>query len=264
MKKLVLLVIIAIAVVIFAATGIKPKGAMLVYEVKGCDKQEEAIYRSYKNFEAVELETSENSVILLHQLSYYCCADIHAYLYVLQQQNYTLIRIKEKNEGDACRCVCNYSINMQIKNLIEGLYKVQVVGIEFGDMPTEVLFEKDVWVGRTSIPNPASAYCKEIGGRTEIRRDTQGNEYGICILPNGTECEEWALYRSECKLAFCGWSTFGTCETDDDCLAGGCSGQVCQSKNEEPVVTTCEWRECYDAEAYGVNCRCVSNRCQWR
>ncbi len=63
--------------------------------------------------------------------------------------------------------------------------------------------------------------------------------------------------------AFCGTSTNAACATDSDCKTGGCSGQVCQSKNEEPVMTTCEYRECYSAKKYNVSCRCTQNKCQW-
>ena len=62
---------------------------------------------------------------------------------------------------------------------------------------------------------------------------------------------------------FCGWSTYGNSSSDSDCTAGGCSGQVCQSKYEEPVITTCEWRDCFDASKYGLKCRCIDGRCQW-
>jgi eight-cysteine-cluster-containing protein len=61
---------------------------------------------------------------------------------------------------------------------------------------------------------------------------------------------------------FCGWSTSASCATDNDCKAGGCSGQVCEAKDEN-IVTTCEYRECYDDEKYGVKCGCVSNECKW-
>ena len=47
------------------------------------------------------------------------------------------------------------------------------------------------------------------------------------------------------------------------CITGGCSGQVCQPKNEEPAITTCEWRDCYDETKYGFECKCVDNKCQW-
>jgi eight-cysteine-cluster-containing protein len=63
---------------------------------------------------------------------------------------------------------------------------------------------------------------------------------------------------------FCGWSSNGPCAADADCVTGGCSGQVCQSISEEPVITTCEWSECYSAKAYGVSCGCVNATCQWK
>ena len=62
---------------------------------------------------------------------------------------------------------------------------------------------------------------------------------------------------------FCGSSTKGVCSSDDDCIAGGCSGQVCQSKSDEQMFTTCEYRDCYDNEKYNLECKCVENECTW-
>lgn len=62
---------------------------------------------------------------------------------------------------------------------------------------------------------------------------------------------------------FCGWSTYGKCATDGDCQTGGCSGQVCESKLEEPITTTCQWKDCYNAKQYNLNCRCLEGKCQW-
>lgn len=44
------------------------------------------------------------------------------------------------------------------------------------------------------MANPASVHCGRQGGRTEIRRGEAG-EYGVCVLPDGRQCEEWALFR---------------------------------------------------------------------
>jgi len=67
----------------------------------------------------------------------------------------------------------------------------------------------------------------------------------------------------EVKEDFCGWSTYGKCSLDLDCLIDGCSGQVCRSKFEGPTLTTCEWKECYDETKYGLTCKCLENKCQW-
>lgn len=45
--------------------------------------------------------------------------------------------------------------------------------------------------------NPASAYCVQQGGKTEIRQDEYGNEYGVCRLPDGLTVDEWEYYRSQ-------------------------------------------------------------------
>ena len=42
--------------------------------------------------------------------------------------------------------------------------------------------------------NPASVYCKNLGGRLDIVKEEKG-EVGYCTLPSGERIEEWALYR---------------------------------------------------------------------
>lgn len=49
--------------------------------------------------------------------------------------------------------------------------------------------------GTTQITNPASEYCVSQGGTSEIRKDKDGAEFGVCILSNGEEREEWNFYR---------------------------------------------------------------------
>ena len=49
-----------------------------------------------------------------------------------------------------------------------------------------------------SLPNPASKYCVDQGYELEIRTDEAGNQYGVCIFPDGSECEEWEYFRGEC------------------------------------------------------------------
>ena len=46
------------------------------------------------------------------------------------------------------------------------------------------------------MANPASVYCVQQGGKSEIRKNQDGSEYGMCILPDGKEVEEWAYYRA--------------------------------------------------------------------
>lgn len=52
----------------------------------------------------------------------------------------------------------------------------------------------------SQVANPASAFCVEIGGKSVIKKDSNGNEYGVCQLPNGKEVDEWAFYRESAKI----------------------------------------------------------------
>ncbi|MGE5376668.1 MAG: DUF333 domain-containing protein, partial [Bacteroidota bacterium] len=51
---------------------------------------------------------------------------------------------------------------------------------------------------QADMPNPASVYCEQRGNRLEIRPATDGSQSGVCIFPDGSECDEWAYFRGEC------------------------------------------------------------------
>lgn len=53
--------------------------------------------------------------------------------------------------------------------------------------------------GNANMPNPASVFCEENGGTVDIRTAEDGSQTGICIFPDGSECDEWAYFRGECK-----------------------------------------------------------------
>ena len=50
-----------------------------------------------------------------------------------------------------------------------------------------------------NMPNPASVNCEQNGGKLELRQDALGGAAGMCIFPDGSECDEWAYYRNECE-----------------------------------------------------------------
>jgi putative hemolysin len=45
-----------------------------------------------------------------------------------------------------------------------------------------------------ALANPASVFCVESGGKSEIRNGPRG-QYGVCRLPGGRVVEEWSYYR---------------------------------------------------------------------
>lgn len=44
------------------------------------------------------------------------------------------------------------------------------------------------------MPNPASQYCIDQGGKLEMKNSPEG-QYANCILPNGQVIEEWQFFR---------------------------------------------------------------------
>ncbi len=45
------------------------------------------------------------------------------------------------------------------------------------------------------IANPAAVWCIEQGHTYEIRKNPDGSEWGVCVLEDGTEIDEWDYYR---------------------------------------------------------------------
>jgi putative hemolysin len=56
-------------------------------------------------------------------------------------------------------------------------------------------------IPKACIPNPASVYCDQNGNKHEIRTAADGSQNGICVFPDGSECDEWAYFRGECGQA---------------------------------------------------------------
>jgi putative hemolysin len=49
-----------------------------------------------------------------------------------------------------------------------------------------------------NLPNPAAVYCEEHGYTSEIRTAEDGSQGGVCVFPDGRECDEWVFYRGDC------------------------------------------------------------------
>lgn len=52
------------------------------------------------------------------------------------------------------------------------------------------------------------------------------------------------------------------CDSDSDCITGGCSNTICMPKDQEPIMTTCEYKEEYDCYN-DIECRCIAGECGW-
>lgn len=64
-------------------------------------------------------------------------------------------------------------------------------------------------------------------------------------------------------LGFCGVSSYGKCDYDTDCYISGCNGEICQSKNEQPILSACVVLDCHK-KPEGIVCGCQKGECQWQ
>ncbi|WOF15211.1 DUF333 domain-containing protein [Methanoplanus sp. FWC-SCC4] len=63
-----------------------------------------------------------------------------------------------------------------------------------GKEPVEVNPEYYTKSQISGMANPSAVWCEEQGYEYKIVKDTKGSEYGIAVLPDGTEVIAWDLY----------------------------------------------------------------------
>jgi putative hemolysin len=94
------------------------------------------------------------------------------------------------------------------------------------------------------LANPASVYCEGQGYTLEMRTDAaDGGQYGVCIFPDGSECEEWAFYRGECRPAS---DTEVVVETPTQ--APTPTPAPAEQSTEQPALAQEDWRPLDPAE----------------
>ncbi len=93
------------------------------------------------------------------------------------------------------------------------------------------------------IANPASVFCEQNGGVLEIRTSEDGGQAGYCLFPDGSECEEWAYYRGECKKYKVDTSDWQTYRSEkygfEMTFTNDWQGNmviVCETKDENPLA----------------------------
>jgi len=94
-------------------------------------------------------------------------------------------------------------------------------------VPTQ-FYENEVGDAFIGIPNPASFYCQEMGYELDLR-DTNGGTEGICIMPNGTECEEWEFLAGGCSVewTFCQRQGYNIREGEEGAICTFNDGSSC-------------------------------------
>jgi len=87
-----------------------------------------------------------------------------------------------------------------------------------------------------AIPNPSAVYCEEQGYELDTRTDDEGNQYGVCVFPDGSECDQWD-YFCKCteKKSVCSSSMI---EEGKNCKYP-CKPQPCAKAGESSLVYEC-------------------------
>ena len=89
---------------------------------------------------------------------------------------------------------------MKVKLLLV-LFCLLVTGcMQISTQPTAIITPESPTTQPTmeTLPNPASAFCEQHGYTLEIRTPADGSQTGVCIFPDGSECDEWAFFRGDC------------------------------------------------------------------
>jgi len=83
---------------------------------------------------------------------------------------------------------------------------------------------------QANTANPASLYCEQNGNTLEIRTAADGSQFGVCVFPDGSTCDEWAYFRGECGPAS---EASGGGPGGADTVEGGSGGYMPSGSTEE-------------------------------
>lgn len=86
-------------------------------------------------------------------------------------------------------------------------------------------------------PSPAAIYCDMMGYQYEIRVDSERNQYGVCIFPDGSECDAWDFYYGRAGKEFSYCARYGydieTKELDGGTYSGECA--ICVPRGSDSM-----------------------------
>lgn len=88
---------------------------------------------------------------------------------------------------------------VETPNIKETLEATETNAAEVTETNTTIKDEPNSENTGIGLANPASTNCLKLGGKLEIIPNADDSQEGNCTLPSGKVCEEWALFRGECK-----------------------------------------------------------------
>lgn len=132
-------VVLVVSIIIFNMEQ-EGKIVKLTYNIGGCDITNQVRGEYVKSYRQPNIEIQEDTILMTHFLKYVCCANMTIEL----EQNNNLIKLTEINEGEMCRCICEYNINATIGPLKKGDYTIHVYGVKYKNIEPDLLIEEGV------------------------------------------------------------------------------------------------------------------------
>ncbi|MHC1604441.1 MAG: hypothetical protein ACXQTP_00515 [Candidatus Methanofastidiosia archaeon] len=116
----------------------------LNYTISDCLRQPE----NTKKIEKIQVCAKKGEIIVYHLLTYVCCAEIE--LKTTVHDN--VITIEEINNGDICKCICDYMVSADITNLESGRYTLIIKGVLQPKTQDPYTNYDTIWEGEVTIP----------------------------------------------------------------------------------------------------------------
>ena len=89
------------------------------------------------------------------------------------------------------------------------------------------------------MSNPAAVYCEELGYEYRLV-DSAGGQRGVCVLPDGSQCDDWGFLEGRCgqSYSYCARQGYGSKTKIDGMNALSKTYSVCTRGQEEMGVAT--------------------------
>lgn len=120
--------------------------------------------------------------------------------------------------------------------------------------------EKRPWENRAPFRRATAPSVTPTKSRSIVGVFWDGQD---CVAASGCRCEGADCGNGYVDIASCEAEHAACGNQQDDCVVGGCSGQLCYDPAIDGGITTCEWREEYACYAQATCKRQPSGQCGW-
>lgn len=118
--------------------------AKLKYNIGGCNSDVQTKAMDLKSEKEPVISVLDNSIKLVHKLSYVCCAKLSLEHQIIGN----VIEITEVNTGDICKCICEYDIDGEIGPLKAGEYQLKLFGVKYQNTDPSLILEKNISIAQ--------------------------------------------------------------------------------------------------------------------